>query len=391
MAGWGSLALLLAAAGATAPQPAPSGLACERFLPLPASASPATHEPAAFGLAPPKPIPQAFYSAVHTLFLDEPIARLAAEAGFDTVVQVFPWRDLNPAPGRFTWAAADSMVGAARRHQLNLVVRLDMPPDWARAAAEEGLPFSLPAYLDYVAAVAARYRGHVLGYLIWNEPNLAAEWSRSGEAAPDHWESYAGRVAEPAEYLGVVGAAYAVLKRADPAALVAAGGLAPTNEISERATDDRAFLEALYADGVPACFDVLAVHSYAYGLSPEAAATANDGLNLARLDAVQGVLSAHGDTRPLWITELGYTVEGGGQPAVSEMEQAHYLVGAYRRVRRDWPLVQMLTVWNLSYGQRPGDDAAGFSLVTPERVPRPAWAALQQWHQAAVADPTAAP
>ncbi len=82
----------------------------------------------------------------------------------------------------------------------------------------------------------------MLGYVVWNEPNLAAEWSRSGGDLPQHWESFDGWVADPADYAGVLCVAYDRIRAADPDALVVTAGLAPTNEFSPRALDDREFL-----------------------------------------------------------------------------------------------------------------------------------------------------
>lgn len=310
--------------------------------------------------------PQAFHHAIHTLFLDLPVARMTARAGFDSVVQVFPWRDLNPAPGLYAWNAADDMVRVANTTGLELVVRLDMAPDWA--IVDEGpLPFDLAAYADFVAAVATRYRGRVLAYVVWNEPNLAVEWGRG--------------VAEPWAYVGVLGAAYRRIRAADPDALVVAAGLAPTNENSERALDDRDFLRGMYQVGVTDCFDVLAAHDYGYGLPPDDPHGAHDGLNLARLVDLRHIMRQYGDDKPIWITELGYTVQPGLHPHVTPAAQADYLVGAFERVRRDWPWVGMLAVWNLSYGHRPDDAAgaemAGFSVVHPDLSPRLAYYALQ--------------
>lgn len=122
--------------------------------------------------------------AVHTLYLDDTVAHLAAEAGFDTIVQVFPWSEINPERGRIVWRAPDDMVQNAQRYGLNLIIRLDMPPEWAKRDVTAGVPFDLPAYADYITAVASRYRGLIRGYIIWNEPNLAAEWSHSGVTCP---------------------------------------------------------------------------------------------------------------------------------------------------------------------------------------------------------------
>jgi hypothetical protein len=321
-----------------------------------------------------------FRHAVHTLFLDETVARLAADAGFDTIVQVLPWRDLNPHPGLYDWEASDYMVRTARAYRLDLVVRLDMPPDWAvvsDACARGGFPFDPHAYADFVAAVAERYRGHVLGYIIWNEPNLAAEWSRSGGDLPHHWESFDGWVARPEDYVSMLCTAQARVRAVDSGALVIGGGLAPTNEFSPRAMDDREFLRQMVVAGAAGCFDVLAVHDYGYGLSPDDGHGSHGGLNLARILDLRDIMLDYGDTKPVWITELGYTVHSQLQPPVSEKKQATYLIGAFQRVRRDWPWVEMLTVWNLCYGRPPEEEMSGYSLVEPDLTPRPAYRALQ--------------
>lgn len=373
---------LLLSGSAGPPAPAVPIDACRRFLPLPPATSDSVHVPPVPDLPPPPARRDvAFRYAVHTLYLDEPMAIVAAEVGFDTVVQVFPWRDLNPAPGRYTWGIGDAMVRVARRYDLDLVVRLDMPPAWAAApqGTARGLPFDLAAYADFVSAVAARYRGHVLGYIVWNEPNLAAEWSRSGGDVNAHWEAFAGWVADPADYGGVLGVAHARIRAADPEALVIGGGLAPTNETSPRATDDRDFLRGMLEAGAADCFDVLAVHDYGYGLPPDDPRGAHGGLNLARVVDLRDIMLAHGATQPVWITELGYTVQPGLHPDVSAEQQAAYLVGACERVRREWPWVTMFTVWNLCYGLPPAHEMSGYSLVTPDLTPRPAYRAVQAW------------
>lgn len=210
--------------------------------------------------------------AVHTIFLDDVTAVHAATIGFDTAVQVFPWRDLNPTPGLYAWEASDYMVRMAQAAGLHLVVQLDMPPEWARRQGD--FPFDLAAYADFVTAVSQRYRGYIAGYVVWNEPNLAAEWSRSGGDLESHWQRYDGQVADPADYVGVLGVAYRRIKAQDPDALVITAGLAPTNENSPRARDDRDFLRAMLTAGAADCFDVLGVHAYGFGLHPEAAEAA---------------------------------------------------------------------------------------------------------------------
>jgi hypothetical protein len=361
------------------PPSSPGLSACARFLPLPPSNASAVHQPPTPDLPPPSPRRErSFHHAVHTLFLDKAVARLAAGAGFDTVVQVFPWRDLNPYPGLYAWEASDYMVRMARTYGLELVIRLDMPPAWAVVREANGLPFDLVAYADFVSAVAARYRGHVLGYIIWNEPNLAAEWSRSRQEGAERGILSEEWVADPADYVGLLGVAFDRIRAADPQALVVAAGLAPTNEISPRALDDRPFLRGMYAAGANDCFDVLGIHDYGYGLSPEDERGAHGGLNLARILDLHEIMQKHDAAKPVWITELGYTVQTGRHPSVGEEDQASYLTGAFKRVKQEWPWVDMLAVWNLCYGRPPGDEMSGYSLVEPDLRPRQAYRALQE-------------
>lgn len=320
------------------------------------------HVPLAPDLPAPRPrTERSFRLAAHTLFLDVPIAQLAVDAGFDTIVQVFPWRDLQPRPDFFAWQAADDMVRVAQTHHLDLVVRLDVSPAWAARTDRTAPPFDTRAYLDFVATVAARYRGYITGYIIHNEPNLAAEWG--------------GWVAEPKHYAELLCAAFERVRAIDPEAKVIAAGLAPTNEFSYRAMDDRAFLQQLLIAGAAGCFDIFAAHDYGYGLPPNDPHGEHAGLNLARLIDLRDILLQANATQPVWITELGYTIQPGLHPHVSPQEQADYLLGAFQRVRADWPWVTMFTVWNLSYTGSTAE-MQGFSIINPDRSPRAAFHAI---------------
>ncbi|MCB0036914.1 MAG: hypothetical protein KDE51_22940 [Anaerolineales bacterium] len=316
--------------------------------------------------------------AAHPLFIDQTILHHVQTIGFDTVVQVLPWRDVNPEPAVWQWAAADALVEETLSHNLNLVLRLDMPPAWARHEAAAGVPFDVAAYAAFVERVAARYQGHLVGYIIWNEPNLAAEWSFSGANLERQLEIGGGHVAYPPHYAGVLGVAYARIHAADPQALVIAAGLAPTNENSLRAMDDRLFLEQLLAAQAADCFDVLSVHAYGYGQDPLAEEPA-DGLHLGRMADLHMIMMAHGVEKPVWITELGYTVNRGSQPAVSLPQQAAYLTAALERIDREWPWVTLTTIWNVSYGLPADDEIEGYSLLTNGVDKRPSYGAVQKY------------
>jgi len=323
-------------------------------------------------------------TAVHTLRADDEMLRLASEGGFDAVVQVFSWLEIEPTREEWHWEYPDFLVRAAEHYGLDLIARLDGLPAWAAEEAAAGQADSLSDdYAAFAGTVAQRYRGQIKGYIVWNEPNLAKEWG--------------GQPPNPVVYTEMLRRAYEAIKSADPEATVVSAGLASTNHRDDEAMDDRVFLKAMYQAGAGTYFDVLGVHPYGFAYSPDDPRGAHDGLNLARLLDLREIMEARGDgDKPIWITELGWTTAGVGEGSwltVTPQQQADYLTGAWRWARREWPWLQVFTVWNLSQGPRPDgstssprgpveglpptDEKAGYSLLDESGEPKPAYHALR--------------
>ena len=308
-------------------------------------------------------------AAVHTLRADDEMLRLASEGGFDAVVQVFSWLEIEPTRQEWHWEYPDFVVRAAEHYGLDLIVRLDGLPTWAADSAAVGQIGNLSYdYAAFASTVAQRYRGQIKGYIVWNEPNLAKEWG--------------GRPPDPAAYTEMLRRAYEAIKAADPEATVVSAGLASTNHQDAEAMDDRMFLEAMYQAGAGAYFDALGAHPYGFAYPPDDPRGAHDGLNLARLLDLRAIMEAHGDgDKPIWVTELGWTTAGVGEGSwltVTPQQQADYLAGAWRRALTDemaW--VQVFTVWNLSQGLPPTDEMAGYSLLGESGEPKPAYHTLR--------------
>lgn len=313
--------------------------------------------------------PPAVRYGVHTITADATELELANAAGFDTLVQLLHWGENEPARGQFFWQQSDALVQAAQAYGLDLVLRLDHPPAWARPAQLRpgAPPVLLAEYGRWVQQVATRYRGQVRGYIIWNEPNLALEW---GDLPPD-----------PAAYVQLLQVGYAAVKAADPAALVVSAGLAPTNTQNDDALDERLYLDQLYAAGAAPYFDVLGAHAYGFGLPPDDVAGwpgGLAGLTLARLAESRTVMERYGDqAKDVWVTELGWAVEGvahTGGHAVTAAQQASYLTAALADSATRWPWVSLITVWNL--GGIKASEWRAYSLFDAEGQPRPAYAQL---------------
>lgn len=308
-----------------------------------------------------------FHFAVHTLNADASNLALADQLGVDTIVQLFSWREIEPTQGEFHWQFPDEVVRGAEHYDLNLVVRIDQQPAWASTAplSVNGPPNDLSDYAEFVGKVAERYRGRVLGYVIWNEPNLAREWG--------------GRSPDAAGYVAMLREAYRVIKEADPGALVVSAGLAPTNDQGSEALDDRLYLQAMYAAGAAPYFDVLGAHPYGFEYPPDDPRGAHDGLNLARIMDLRDIMVRNGDRKkPVWATELGWTTEGAGAASwqqVTPAQQAAFLTGAFGRARREWPWLKLMAVWNLGGEHHP--EWRGYSLLDSGGEPRPAFFALE--------------
>ena len=305
---------------------------------------------------------------MHTVSANAEMLPLVHAAGFDTVVKLFTWWEIEPTRNQFIWQPWDEVVAGAEYYGLNLIVRLDKHPTWATVdpLTPGAPPVDLAEYDRFVRAVVERYKGRVAGYILWNEPNLALEWS--------------GLPPDPEAYVALLKTGYEAVKAVDPAATVLSAGLAPTNTRNDEAMDDRLFLEAMYRHGAADYFDVLAAHPYGFGRPPDDPRGANGGLNMARLEDLRAIMEAHGDgDKPVWITEMGWTLPGYGHAVgkgVNALQQARYWADALTQIRRDWPWVALVTAWNLGGQNHP--DWGGYSLLGRDGRPRLAYSALQQ-------------
>ncbi|GAB4429948.1 MAG: hypothetical protein OHK0015_14500 [Chloroflexi bacterium OHK40] len=238
------------------------------------------------------------------------------------------WANLErDGRGRWSWEYYDRRLLAAAEGGYGIVGMLLTTPAWARvsdcaartqryaSAGVRALDYWCPParaqdFADYVRAVVERYDGdgqddapgspRVGAWQIWNEPN--------------HWETWPGSAAE---YAAILQAGYAAAKAADPAAIVATGGLyvldgAWSDGVGHQ--DGLRFLgQALAARPAAwASFDALAVHPYMPDSAPDqpglyGAATLWGRLTTARAWLDERTRLLGGEPRPLWVSELGWS------------------------------------------------------------------------------------
>jgi len=306
---------------------------------------------------------------------DLSMAYLINDMGFGWGKGYVNWGTVEPERGKFRWIDPDNVVKALGDQNVKILLRVHSSPEWARPSNSmfTNPPNNAANFANFLTELATRYKGKVAAYEIWNEPNLNYEW---GNQRPD-----------PAAYTELLKAAYTAIKAADPAALVISGGVATTGNGSSTAYGDLAFIEGMYKAGAKGYFDALGSHPYTFGRPPDQVDP--DGLSLSRVADQHAIMKKYGDgATPIWITEFGWVLQSNWdlgehqKAAVSEAQQAQYLVEAYRKIQRDWPFVEAAFLFNLDFSTvawyPSAEPMRWYAILNPNHTPRLAYTTLRQ-------------
>jgi hypothetical protein len=301
--------------------------------------------------------------------------RLVRDAGFGWIKQRIAWSDVEGlARGVWDWGRADNIVTLAEGYDMKLLVRLDSTPFWAKAdptiVATDGPPADLQDYANFCGAMAARYKGRIPAYEVWNEPNLAREW---GNVPPD-----------PVAYTDMLRVCYQAIKAADPQALVISAGMAPTDEADPAiAMPDREFYQQMYTAGAAAYFDMLGAHAPGYSNPPERSPEeveadpvwASSVWTFRHVERIREIMLRNGDGhKQIAITEMGYTSDARPPAhsayswyAISEEERAEYLPRMYQYAKQHWSpwMGLMVTIFIADPAWTEADEQYWWSLTRP--------------------------
>lgn len=314
---------------------------------------------------------------VHTRLTDEveewKIQRslqLVREMGAPWIVEFFPWAYYQAADGYIAWDHPDQVINHAYAQGLTVVARLGLTPDWARPADTPLTYLGEDAFADFAsfaAAFAERYKDKVDYIIIGNEPNLSFEWGY--EPTP------------PEKYVKLLETVYPAVKAANPEIQVLAGALAPNLEPegSPWAVNDLTFLTGMYEAGAAGFFDGLAVH--AYGLTfPALSEPDPQILNFRRVELIRQVMVDQGDAdKFIYITETGWNDHPRWTMGVSPGQRIQYTLEALNYVEENWPFVKLVAIWSFRYPAPTKSYMDYYTLVTPEFVLKPIYAALKAY------------
>lgn len=326
---------------------------------------------------------------IHQEEIDEILDNLQTLGVGWVKVQV-SWKLYENGPEQYTdrFPELDQFVSRANGRGLRVMLGVAKAPEWSRPLTEmDGPPVEFAQYRDFMNYLAARYRGQVAAYELWNEPNLQREWY--------------GFPLDGALFVDLLREGAAGVRAADPDAVLISGAPAPTGiNDGVTAVDDRVFLQQMIDAGVADIVDVIGAHPYGWANPPDSTAANPDPAipshnnhpsfffwdtlhdYRAQLDA------AEHRNMEIWVTEFGWgSFEGfGGEPpagvsfmaSVSEWQQAVYTLRAFE-LAQQWEWVGPMILWNLNFGPLLGTQfsESGFSLLREDGSPRPVFYGLQ--------------
>lgn len=320
---------------------------------------------------------------VNVSTLNDASIRQAVATGAKTVRLFVRWDQLESAsPREYTAQGGNHLSDGfdAAIRQLNaggakpLFVVLGTP-SWANGGAGTMAPPSDPqTYAEFFAEFVAHSRGvgAIAGFEVWNEPDEPGFWA-------------GGDARDPATYAALLKATYAAAKPAAGPVPIAVGPLVG---------NDFAYLEGLYANGAQGSFDAVGVHTDTACLDRGPDNYYREDGRLARFTflgyrEVRATMLAHGDDKPIWMSELGWSSTGGrpnsctrgtfaGQKpdGVTEAAQADDLAKAFACLAND-PYVTEATWFNLqdSRDQRV-DELNHYGLLRADGSRKPVYGAF---------------
>lgn len=217
------------------------------------------------------------------------------------------WADIQLKRDRWDFSLLDKYVAWSIDHKTPILMPLTYTPRWASSTPDaptdvengnppglSGPPRDMEDWRVFVRTVAARYKGRIHDWEIWNEPNRPQSWTGSAETM-----------------VAMTREAYVILKEIDPHCTVVSP--APTG------ASGLAFLDEFLNRGGAQYADVIGYHFYVgHDDSPEAM--------VPLIDNVKAIMQRHGlGDKPLWNTEAGWL---GPNPLPQDMQSA-YVARAY--------------------------------------------------------------
>ncbi|MBU0490525.1 MAG: endo-1,4-beta-xylanase [Chloroflexi bacterium] len=305
----------------------------------------------------------------------EKTLEMAREAGIVWAKQQFPWSEIQPKRSQFSWEKYDRLVAYYETYGLQVIARLDRPPDWSRKdnSYKQRPPDDYADYGEFVYAFVSHYKGRIRHIQVWNEPNIWTEWGN--------------QAADPAAYTQLLQVAYEQAKRADPNVRVLSAPLAMNVEQGPRNLSDLDYLQGMYDAGAKDYFDILSANPFGFA-DPPAAPASPDTLNFGRVALLREIMIRNGDqNKAVWFNEYGWNAAPADfdpdrliWKRVTEEQQAQYTIDGLHLAQAEWDWAGVFCYW---YFRQVGDIPPAapeyyFCMVDVDFAPRLVYRALEE-------------
>lgn len=225
------------------------------------------------------------------------------------------WSVIQPSnAATYNWKGPDLVAATAAKYGIHSLAIITYAPQWALDSSKsctvsQHCPPQYPAvFARFAATSAARYKGVIDTWEIWNEPNLNGAWAAAANGAG---------------YAAYLKASYTAIKQVNPDAVVLTGGLAAAADEGNN-TSPTTFISTLYASGAQNYFDAIALHPYSYPIAASYSATWN---SWQQMSSIRQLMLNNGDSaKKIWITEYGTPT--GGPGSVKDFNQLQFTYGS---------------------------------------------------------------
>ncbi|HET7768310.1 MAG TPA: hypothetical protein VFN74_06005 [Chloroflexota bacterium] len=326
-------------------------------------------------------------------------------------MELIPGRYFRGDQITFLEAVVRDLAGGGLRVMLSVV----RAPSFVAAAGGHapGDPERLGQFLTAILS-RPEIKGRVQAVEPWNEQNLSWEWG-----ADRLWPNRPNAPPQGAvDFVNLQKAAYRAIKAVDGGITVVLPALTPTGlaecwESEEARTqgfcldamrvaiDDRLYLDFMYRVNngeIRSFYDVLGVHPSGYNNPPTdwvdrqtvpqgTGFKGHGSFYIRRYEQLRAVQLKYGDSKPMWFTEVGWTVTRSTIPGYeygrdnTEDARGKYFGQMLEMLNREAPYVTQVFVWNLNFRQVVGenDEKYGFGVLNSDGSATPAYTCIQDF------------
>jgi hypothetical protein len=257
----------------------------------------------------------------------------AADLGVQISRNSFMWNKMQPEGGEVDWSVPDSVVNELARRGIEPLMVLYGSPTWASGAdpgvedahlyvPQDDATFNkwVSQYAHFMRAAAARYRGKVTKWEVWNEQNENFFWKPDPDV--DRYVTFFQRVR-------------GAILQGNPDAQIALGGLAGLAASGDHGIRGVDFLSQVLERGIRP--DYVSIHPYSSDdQGPEDHNPRQN--NFDDIELIHDVLVEAGHEVPIWVTEWGWRSDEVGLDT-----QAEYVSRSLELIATRYPYVTVAT------------------------------------------------